>query len=257
MTAIQLKSHSLKTVLFAMGFVFVSNVGAEPLLKRHSTIEREKQAAQLKEQMEAQKAMQAQLNKLNYDLYQQVEAMQLEIQGLRGTIEEQSYVIERFKKAERERYADLDRRVNELSQRGVAAASPSTSAINADDEDEKTYLSAKQKVDSKEYSAAIAEFTLYQEFFPEGKYLAQSNYWLGELYLALEVPEYENAKKHFDKVVKDFPESSKVPDSLYKIGTIELVQKKAPAARDTFQKLVKRFPKSASAKLAKRELEKL
>ena len=124
-------------------------------------------------------------------------------------------------------------------------------------EDEKTYQSAKQKVDNKELNAAIAEFMLYLEFFPEGKYVAQANYWMGELYMSLEVPEYENAIMHFEKVITDFPEHAKVPGCHYKLGVIYKEQGNTEKAKAHFETLVKNFPESSTADLAKNQLSSL
>ena len=261
---VNLKTVSLKSfsalMLCITLLTSISYVQAAPLLQRGvndqgTNVPQNKSEAQ-GEVVETESAL------LNYRMFKQMETMQQEIQNLRGILEEQNYQIERLKKAERERYADLDRRMTVLSQQknntsNLGASTQSQAVSLPMDEDEKTYTSAKSKVDSKEYNAAIAEFTLYLEFFPNGKYVAQAHYWMGELYLALEFPEYENAMSHFETVVKDYPAHAKVPGSLYKMGLIQIEQAKKADAKKTFQKLVKEFPSNASSSLAKKQLEKL
>jgi tol-pal system protein YbgF len=240
-------------------FAFIE---AAPLLQRSSQENTQNNTNQNSESSTQGNVIETESALLTYELFKQIETMQTQIQHLRGLLEEQNYEIERLKKAERERYADLDRRMTELrnpknniSNADLAVAGQGS--ILAIDEDEKTYLSAKAKVDSKEYNAAIAEFTLYLEFFPDGKYVAQAHYWMGELYMALEFPEYENALSHFEIVVNDFPTHSKMPGSLYKIGLIHLEKTENAKAKLTFQKLVKDFPSSATTSLAKKQLENL
>jgi tol-pal system protein YbgF len=259
--------RSDKTLVFLLSSLMLAglalpvvNAVAAPLLQRGS--EEPKQISQvITSTTESEQASAP----LNYELYQQLEAMQLEIQSLRGTLEEQNYEIERLKKAEKERYADLDRRINEIQAQktstpvidmegaGVANENIPTSM----DEDFKTYTSAKQRVDNKEYNAAIAEFTLYLEFFPEGKYVPQAHYWLGELYMALEIPEYDSAQNHFETVIKVFPSHPKVPDCLYKVALIYKAKNKKELAKQTFKKLINNFPGSATANLAKTQLQTL
>ena len=195
---------------------------------------------------------------VNYELFKQLETLQMEVQELRGLLEEQNHQIDRIKKAERERYADLDKRITDLS----ASQNNKTNKISNDvgasvNEEQRTYNSAKAKKDAKEFNAAIAEFTLYLEFFPEGKYVAQANYWLGELYFTSEIPEYDNAKKHFARVIKIFPEHAKVPGCLYKLGLIQIAQNKKNEAKLTFQRLVNEHPKCSTSNLAKNQLKKL
>lgn len=201
------------------------------------------------------------IQSFNYELLQRVNALEEEIQRLRGMIEEQNYTIQQMKSAERDRYADIDFRLNALKsaqpavQAGTVVADPTLTG--AMDEDTKTYQSAKAKVDSKEFNAAIAEFSLYLEFFPQGKYVPQAHYWMGELYMSLPVPELDNAQKSFESVIKQYPTHAKVPDSLYKLGLLQKQKNNKVVAKQHFERILKEFPQSASASLAKTQLESL
>ena len=198
----------------------------------------------------------------NYELLQRVNALEEELQKLRGILEEQNYTIQQMKNAERDRYTDIDTRLNALKSgqsvvpSGAVVVNQSSSTTGMD-EDTKTYLSAKAKVDSKEFNAAIAEFSLYLEFFPDGKYVPQAHYWMGELYMTLPVPELDNAQKSFESVIKNFPTHAKVPDSLYKLGMVQKQKNNKAAAKQNFDRILKEFPQSSSASLAKTQLESL
>lgn len=63
---------------------------------------------------------QASSNDLVLQLYTQLEALQGEIQTLRGMVEEQSNQIRRMQQDNRDRYLDVDRRLSELSGAGAA-----------------------------------------------------------------------------------------------------------------------------------------
>jgi tol-pal system protein YbgF len=63
---------------------------------------------------------QAQSNDLVLQLYTQLEALQQEIQTLRGMVEEQSNQIRGMQNDNRNRYLDIDRRLSELSGAGAA-----------------------------------------------------------------------------------------------------------------------------------------
>jgi tol-pal system protein YbgF len=64
---------------------------------------------------------QAENNDLVLQLYTQLEALQGEIQTLRGMVEEQSNQIRRLQSDSRDRYLDVDRRLSELTGGGIAA----------------------------------------------------------------------------------------------------------------------------------------
>jgi TolA-binding protein len=72
-------------------------------------------------------------NDLVDSLYSQVEALQQEVQTLRGIVEEQGYQQKRLQTEQRDRYLDIDRRLSAMSPAaplpaGVAPASPAGAA---------------------------------------------------------------------------------------------------------------------------------
>ena len=65
------------------------------------------------------------------DMFERLEALQSEVQTLRGQIEEQQYTIERLRESQRNAYVDLDRRMQESLQfRGSGAPSETDSNVN-------------------------------------------------------------------------------------------------------------------------------
>ena len=65
------------------------------------------------------------------DMFQRLEALQSEVQTLRGQLEEQQYTIERLRQSQREAYVDLDRRMQEsLQLRGAGESGVDDPNIN-------------------------------------------------------------------------------------------------------------------------------
>ena len=75
--------------------------------------------------------------------------------------------------------------------------------------------------------------------------------------MALSPPQYDVAKQHFIKLLTSFPDHSKVPDGLYKLGKLYHLMGDTDKARVTLQKVVKDHPKQQAARLAKDLLTKL
>jgi len=77
-------------------------------------------------------------NDIMVNMYLQLEALQSEIQNLRGLVEEQSYQIKRMQTEQRDRYLDTDSRLSEInsqvqsyhSGQPIAGISPAPSVIN-------------------------------------------------------------------------------------------------------------------------------
>src|SRR5690554_5229874 len=60
-------------------------------------------------------------NQVLVDLFLQLQALQTEVQSLRGIVEEQGYQIRRMEQEQRDRYLDLDRRLSALGNGGGSA----------------------------------------------------------------------------------------------------------------------------------------
>ncbi|AFV00954.1 tol-pal system protein YbgF [Simiduia agarivorans] len=153
------------------------------------------------------------------DMFYRLQALQQEMLELRGLVEEQAYEINRLKQQRHDDYMDLDRRISALS--GAAPATTSaaagTSPVGAGD-DGSAYKAAYAHLRNRDLTAAIKGFTDYLNQYPKGQYAANSQYWLGEIYLV--EGKAEQAKQWFERVVKEFPTDRKAPDAKYKLGTV-------------------------------------
>ena len=65
------------------------------------------------------------------------------------------------------------------------------------------------------------------------------------------------ALKAFELVVSRYPDSTKAPGALFKIGRLQQAAGKTTAARASFEKVLKDYPDSPAAGLARQRLEQL
>ncbi len=187
------------------------------------------------------------------ELFYQLQIMQREVQTLRGLVEEQGYQIKRLKKQRLDDYINLDRRISasapvvttpadtsiatpllpEASTPSVtAAASPSVNVPRANstapvvapatatsESEVKRYRASIDLVlNKKDYPGAIQGFNEYLRDYPNGRYAANSEYWLGEIYLMQ--GDLEPARQRFARMIENYPDSSKAPDAIYKLGIL-------------------------------------
>ena len=160
------------------------------------------------------------------DLFYRLQALQQEVLELRGLVEEQAYELNRLKQQRHDDYMDLDRRVAALSGGAVSIStassttSPSSSTSNGSSgaSEDAAYKSAYAQLRQRDLAGAAKGFTAYLDVYPKGQYAANSQYWLGEIYLA--DGKLEQAKTWFERVIKDFPSDRKAPDAKYKLGTV-------------------------------------
>lgn len=205
-------------------------------------------------------------------LMQQLQQYEQDLSELRGVVEEMRHEMEQMREASRERYLDLDGRINAVA--GAAAstgAAPDAAAgqgsatdsaepsppANDEKADRKAYMTARDLLLDRKFDQAGDSFRQYLNDYPAGQFRDWSWFWLGKIALSKAEPDTKTAEQAFQTVVNDFPQSTKVPSALYQIAILEANTGDTSRARVTLNKLVKQFPESSEAPLAKDMLEQL
>lgn len=100
-----------------------------------------------------------------------------------------------------------------------------------------------------EYPAAEKALKQFLAEHPKDKLAGSARYWLGETYYAQ--GQYRDAAEAFLTTYRDFPKSSKAPESLLKLGlSLEGLGEK-DAACATYREIEKKFPSAGGALTAK------
>mgnify|MGYP001763919567 CR=1 FL=1 len=199
------------------------------------------------------------------DLYKQIEALQQEVQELRGRLEEQGYQLDQLNKKSQanplasnkvqekktfdgtENFTFKDNRSSLNSSEELGSGTPSA--------EEKLYQQAYLRLQSKEYIVAEKGFLEQLDLYPRGKFAPNAHYWLGEVHLLNQ--ETPQAAEAFQLVVEKFPTHPKAGDALFKLGLIAYDQHDYPKAKDYFQRVKREFPQGSSARLAEYRLNKM
>ncbi len=117
------------------------------------------------------------------------------------------------------------------------------------------YQEALDLIKTKKYSEAKKTLRKYIDTNPGGNRIANAHFWTGECEYNMQ--RYEEAILEYQHVISKFPKSNKVPDALYKQGLAFVKLGDAESARIVLSKLVKRFPGSPQASVAKKQLKHL
>lgn len=201
-----------------------------------------------------------------YLLMQEMEQYQKQVQNLQGQVEELRHELNQLKGAERERYLDLDTRINALVEQVNSA--PKTDAEAGDDggnsdtpadpeADREAYSAARGKLLERDFDAAATAFEDYLKDFPQGQFRAHAHFWLGEVYTNQKSPQLDKARKQFQTVVDDYPNHSRAPTSLYKLASLQAKAGNTGEAEVSLHKLIKQFPDASEAEMAKSMLKQL
>ena len=216
-------------------------------------------------------------------LFYQIQMLQQELRDLRGTVEEQTYLIQKLQQNQRSQYVDLDRRVAALSPNrpapgptpvpmgdamteasdvvvGTQSAAPSMAVPQAAVDVEPTsereaYAQAIELMRAKRFDESTQAFGALIVKYPNGQYTPNAFYWLGELNLA--TGQTEPARQNFVQVIRLYPDHQKVPDALYKLGVLYFQLGDEAESRRYLEQVESEFPQSSAGTLAKRYLAEM
>jgi tol-pal system protein YbgF len=102
------------------------------------------------------------------------------------------------------------------------------------------------------YDLAISEFRQYVETYPTSEMADNAQYWIGEAFYAKK--KFPEAIGEFDKVITLFAKGDKVPGARFKKAMVLVEMGQNDLAAVEFQALIKLFPRSNEAVLAKQQL---
>ncbi|OTG82213.1 YbgF trimerization domain-containing protein [Acinetobacter sp. ANC 4648] len=222
---------------------------------------------------------------MNWDLIQKNQQLESQVRELRGKIEEQDHAIDQLNKELTNRYTDLDQRLELLQQKidpeevqpEAATQTPETAQATSeivatpprpttnqqqntqqsinnkpistpDDQEKAAYTIALDAYKKGGAKQAIAPMQNFIKNNPNSAYTGNAYFWLAEFNLAIEPPNYTEAKKNYEIVAAKFPNSIKAPRALYQLYSIAKdVNKNMQTANVYKNKLLTTYPKSEEA----------
>jgi len=123
------------------------------------------------------------------------------------------------------------------------------------DEAQRLYDSAYRDFVKGQYALAQQGFSQYVQTFPESDLADNAQYWIGECNYSQK--KYAEAIQVFQIVINQYPDGEKAPGALLKMAYAQIALGKTQNARDNLEKLIKRFPQSNEAGLARTRLQEL
>ncbi|HAG97162.1 MAG: tol-pal system protein YbgF [Pseudomonadales bacterium] len=190
---------------------------------------------------------------VSWDVMSQMQQLQQEVLQLRGMVEELKHQIDIMQKQERERYLDLDMRINQMQSgapSGATRGSGGSASSTAKQDDKALYEKASQLRKDGKYIEAIAVLQQLLQQSPSGLYAPYSEYWLGELYMVADPVDLDQAKRHFINLLANHGDHVKVPDAMYKLGKLYASKGENSKAKSTLNELIKQYPDKSASRLA-------
>ncbi len=122
------------------------------------------------------------------------------------------------------------------------------------------YEKAKQFALNGKYEDAKINFSQLAEQFPNSEYAGFAYYWLGQVELAAEQPNLAEAQKAFQTMIDNYPQNSRIPETLLRLSEVELALNHPKIASELLHQLVTEYPSNryvADANKLSKEIQQM
>jgi len=263
---------------------FVQAVNAAPKATKEELNIVTQRLERLERALDTESASSANKNSL-LALQKKLNRMEGELQALRGENESLRNELDQMQKQQRKSFMAIDKRM-QMNAESIPTEKPVMKAAEPESEGEmqaemvkakpemvkrkpivvsSTTEDSNQTMDAyrnaflllkqRRHDESITAFEEFLSSYPNSKYSANAQYWLGEANYVTK--RYDRALTEFQTVIERYPTSSKLPDARLKIGYTQYELGQFEQARVTLTRLRAQFPNSTVAGLAQERLERL
>lgn len=201
-------------------------------------------------------------------LLEKINTLKKEIELLTSSLEANTLSLSRLEEANQIRYVDLDKRIHLLETKLLFEEEPPEEEINQsinplsglvdekiDSGEFELWSNSMKLLDNSRYSEAAENLRLLILSYPEGTYVGDAYFWLGEIYLVQEM--FEDSFEILESFITKFDDHPRVPDALYKLALALLSLEKKNEALLYFQDVISNYPNSGASLLAEQDLIKI
>lgn len=184
-------------------------------------------------------------------IMQTINNLQRQILVLRGQIQEQAHAMAMLKKNIDNQLSPLNKvpQNNEIAGQ-LIKKNGSENQVNLSEKN--LYSQAYQAILDKKFDEAIQKLQLMMELYPNGHYIANGYYWLGEIYAAK--GNNKQAIEQFKILLKQYPNSHKQFDGSYKLGVLLFQEGKKQEGRFYLNQVIQHSNQESIITLAKNYL---
>lgn len=194
----------------------------------------------------------AQLRRSLLELSSQIDQLRGELARMRGQDEQFGRELAEVQRMQK----DLSQGVNDrLSRFEPSKVSVDGREFVADPAEKQEFDAALAVLRKGEFAPAQAAFTNFLKRYPQSGYKAPALFWLGNAQYALR--NYRDALVNFRALVAADPEHVRAPEAVLAVANCQVELKDVKAARKTLEDLLKAYPQSEAASVAKERLARL
>lgn len=194
----------------------------------------------------------AQLRRSLLELSGQIDALRNEMAQMRGQGEQVTRQLSEVQRLQKDLSQGLDDRLSKFEPSKVTVDGREFVAEPAEKQEFEAALAVLRK---GEFAPAQTAFSNFLKRYPQSGYKAPALFWLGNAQYALR--NYRDAITNFRTLVATDTEHVRAPEAVLAIANCQVELKDINGARKTLQDLLKAYPQSEAAAVAKDRLSKL
>ena len=194
----------------------------------------------------------AQLRRSTLDLSNQIEALRNDVAGMRGQNEQLARDLSEVQRKQKDLVQGVDDRFKKFEPSKVTADGKEFVAVPAEMREFDAALAILRK---GEFAPAQTAFLDFNKRYPDSGYKPASLFWLGNAQYALR--NYREAIVNFKALLTLAPDHLRAPEASLSIANCQIELKDIKSARKTLEDLIKVYPQSEAASVAKDRLTKL
>ena len=194
----------------------------------------------------------AQLRRSILDLSNQIEVLRSDLAKLRGQDEQLARDVADVQRKQKDIAQGVEDRLRKIEPLKVSVDGAEFLALPAEIREFDTALSVLRKGD---FAVAQNAFLDFINRYPSTGYRPSALFWLGNAQYALRA--YREAVTNFKALLSLAPDHLRAPEAALSIANCQVELKDIPAARKTLADLIKVYPQSEAASVAKERAVKL
>jgi len=194
----------------------------------------------------------AQLRRGLLDLSNQIESLRNELATLRGQNEKLTRDASDLQRSQKDLAQGVDERLRKFEPAKVTVDGKEFAAEPVEKQEFEAALANFRKGD---FVGAQTGFAAFMKHYPQSGYKSSALFWLGNAQYAMR--NYRDAVVNFRALVVSEPDHMRAPEALLSLANSQVELKDVKSARKTLEELVKTYPQSEAAVVAKERLIKL
>ena len=193
-----------------------------------------------------------QLRRSMLELSNQLEVLRAEVAKLRGQDELLSREVAEIQRRQKDLSQGVDERMRKFEPSKISVDGQEFVASPAETRDFEAALAVLRKGD---FATAQVAFLDFVNRNPQSGYRPSAVFWLGNAQYALR--NYRDAVANFKGLLTLAPDHARAPEAALSIANCQVELKDMKSARKTLEDLIKVYPQSEAASVAKERLSRL